>query len=676
MVAIRRPPTPPILPNRGAPHRHRRGVTLVEMLVVVGLLTLMMSLIAVIFQGATQAVNVAQVTQDLDAQLRRLDALIRDDLEGATARFTPPLNPRDNLGYFEYGENEFADDQEEDTDDYIAFTAKAPPGRPFTGRLWVPIVPPATGFTPPGANATAVAAILERFMPITVTSEFAEIIYFMRWDVTTGTGKLYRRVLLIDPKRTEMYAAAVGPPSVLRPFGNALGPQPNSSLNTPGFYLWNLIRQAPVDTSLGLPQVEYLASWMGVNDLSVRPGPATTALVTTPDVFMPVGNTLGDLTDRHNRFMRPRFTDDYITNDGGAPAPDGKADDTNFDGLPDYYPTLYPGAPNVRVPVGARNTLDAKPFPYIYRGMDVSKPGGVTLTSPLLSLPYANNRPEDLALRLNHAPLSFGESSRYGVPRNSWLGFPTWRETAVGQLSVAGGSPIPSPLAFHSLHPINDPNNTFGSTGSQVRGVSWEGLAVFPDRMFAATPQAQDQLLRGVWEDDLIMTGVRSFDVKALDPNIKLFDELSGGAFPNVASTYVDLGYADGFLDSVLGGLNGFQRLRIKNETFAHNGWTPPRIIDGVLDPNFPQNVGDNNTAIPRLCRVWDSWSTTYTRAPQYPLSVPDIAGLNQIPPAMPSYPAPYPQALRGIQINIRVVDPRESRVRSLTIRHDFSSKL
>ena len=54
-----------------------------------------------------------------------------------TARFTPPLNPAANLGYFEYGENEFADNQGEDSDDYIRFTAKAPAGQPFTGRMWV-----------------------------------------------------------------------------------------------------------------------------------------------------------------------------------------------------------------------------------------------------------------------------------------------------------------------------------------------------------------------------------------------------------------------------------------------------------------------------------------------------------------------------------------------------------
>ena len=108
------------------------------MLVTVAVLLLMMTIIVQIFQAATGSLSSAQAYQELDNQLRRLDATIRSDLSGVTARLTPPLDPRNNLGYFEYGENEFADIQGEDSDDYIRFTAKAPAGRPFTGRMWVP----------------------------------------------------------------------------------------------------------------------------------------------------------------------------------------------------------------------------------------------------------------------------------------------------------------------------------------------------------------------------------------------------------------------------------------------------------------------------------------------------------------------------------------------------------
>ncbi len=111
----------------------RRGVTLVEMLVVVALLVLMMTIIVQIFQAATGAVSAAKVYQELDDQLRELDGTLRQDLAGVTARLNPPLDPDENKGYFEYGENSFADLQGEDTDDYLKFTAQAPEGQSFTG---------------------------------------------------------------------------------------------------------------------------------------------------------------------------------------------------------------------------------------------------------------------------------------------------------------------------------------------------------------------------------------------------------------------------------------------------------------------------------------------------------------------------------------------------------------
>ena len=108
------------------------------MLVTLAVLLLMMTFIVKIFQAATGSLSAAQVYQELDNQLRLLDSTIRSDLNGVTATMTPPNNPKNNKGYFEYGENEFADLQGEDSDDYIRFTAKAPAGQPFTGRMWVP----------------------------------------------------------------------------------------------------------------------------------------------------------------------------------------------------------------------------------------------------------------------------------------------------------------------------------------------------------------------------------------------------------------------------------------------------------------------------------------------------------------------------------------------------------
>ena len=171
-------------PTRLRPRNPRRGVTLIEMLVTVALLVLMMAVLVQIFTAATGAVSNARAFQELDGSLRQLDSTLRTDLQNITAKLTPPLNPKDNLGYFEYGENSFPDSQGEDSDDYLRFTAKAPEGQLFTGRMYAPNL---TGGPP-------VPAYTNR-QPITITSQYAEIIYFLR------NGNLYRRVLLVAPDR-------------------------------------------------------------------------------------------------------------------------------------------------------------------------------------------------------------------------------------------------------------------------------------------------------------------------------------------------------------------------------------------------------------------------------------------------------------------------------------------
>ena len=131
-------------------------------------------------------------------------------------------------------------------------------------------------------------------------------------------------------------------------------------------------------------------------------------------------------------------------------------------------------------------------------------------------------------------------------------------------------------------------------------------------------------------------------------------------------------------------------------QTFAHEGRVPPLVEDNRLDaqnpnpfytnattftppyaafPNYSSNIGDDNAGVVRLRRVWDTWSTDYSRAPA---NGPN-AGNNGFPngppfspPIYPSYPPPYPAPLRGIQIQIRVADPANQRIKSLTIRQDL----
>lgn len=708
----------------------RRGVTLLEMLVVVALLVLMMLILASIFQAATGAMTSMRTYQELDDNLRVLDLTIRQDLAGSTARMTPPNNPLSKTGYFEYGENAPEDLQHEDTDDYIAFTTKAPEGQVFTGRAWIKDLPNAG--KPNGAGGT-VPVFNKVLMPVTITSQYAEVIYFLR------NGNLYRRVLLVVPERK--------------------GTLPTQSTATPGVFNPNNI-SGVINLNATSPNG---VSWLGVNDISARPSDVTTDpsainaaqyTAATPPDYTPIPNDLGDLTNRENRFARQRFGRDYFDyRTGGYGSRDGILDDLNNDLLPDYYPTLtwtqvLNAGPLINeAPVAARyNQGTAMPdlyaFPFLFPWM-YSKPEAASLDTGTFG-PVGNLHaldtgtiagaipPNATNVIFNHAPVEIGDSlpvPTLATQRQTWWGFPTWRETAsvawqdpvyslsapsstnsLGQqvrglqwhspstAAVTTGTNLLPPLgALPPLGTVNSPATSFGSDGAGYVGAANSPLPfiVVPSGTTAASASAEQLSL--AWEDDLIMTGVRSFDVKAYDQNAPLYNL---GAVVYAGADYKDLGYASTDYTTSLGAANN--PLLAATPTaimdgannpigFGHEGRMPPLFADNRVDPQRPivnatgttfatvvNNIGDNSVGLTRLRRVWDSWSTDYTNAPAIDVNLrgsPIQAGPADRP-VYPSYPAPYPQPLRGLQIQIRAVDPKNEKVKVLTIRHDFSDKL
>jgi prepilin-type N-terminal cleavage/methylation domain-containing protein len=688
-----------MFPRSPRPRSHRRGVTLVEMLVSVALLVLLMTVIVQVFQAATGAVSAARTYQELDSTLRQLDATLRTDLGGVTARTTPPLNPDLNLGYLEYGENSFADIQGDDCDDYIRFTTKAPEGQLFYGRMYIAPAP-SSGLTL--ANMTTAQLLTyASSQPVTVTSQYAEIIYFLR------NGNLYRRVLLIAPEKQDTITTAYS------------GVTGSTGLFNTGTF------------GIKLP-----VSWQGVNDISARP--AASGLYAAGSACPIVLNSLGDLTNRENRAFNMRFASDFMTDlppaaGGGTTypsVPDGTPDDANWDTVPDFYPSLYAdlftgnskpfgGVPLVNEGLwwgaltGRPSALlkqDLMAFPYIYPGMyssNGSDPYSVKNNLGFIHTPDPSLNQSLLAdlEKLNHNPLDIGlgdslpapgTGSYGGTGLQTWWGFPTWRETMDSNWNdpyVSIGNNYVQPTGLSALSPILLPpmnaayrlspqpyNDSTGQTGST-------GFADYPVPPFSAA----NVLWKQAWEDDLIATGVRSFDVKAYD-----------NAFPG----FVDLGWGDDI--RITGGTSYLAPTTAAptpltttwngtiwstyGQTFAHEGRMPPLTTDQVIDPQYfnltgnSHNVGDDYGGLIRLRRVWDSWSTDYSYAPAtgvdsnnvtpsptfgFPIG-PPLNGL----PVYPSYPAPYPAPLRGIQIQIRIVDPRNERIKVLTIRQDFSDKL
>ena len=231
-------------------------------------------------------------------------------------------------------------------------------------------------------------------------------------------------------------------------------------------------------------------SWQGVNDLSAHPA-TTGAPYHGNSVIL---NTLGDLTNRENRFAYQRFSSDFQNLAGAlVPGGDGLSDDLNGDNVPDYYPTLYPqafnyaagaagqiifepGYPVARQPVA----LASMAFPFVFPGA-YSRPQTLAnyaygwIHSPDPVVPINGNAVQyDQAgqaltylQNINHNPLDIGDNLQVPVSGladfQTWWGFPTWRET----LSLNWNDPTyplnGAPLPTTSL-PASPPAWPRGST--------------------------------------------------------------------------------------------------------------------------------------------------------------------------------------------------------------------
>ena len=193
----------------------------------------------------------------------------------------------------------------------------------------------------------------------------------------------------------------------------------------------------------------------------------------------------------------------------------------------------------------------------------------------------------------------------------------------------------------------------------------------------------------------LLLSGVRSFDIKAYDQNAPLYNTDQNSYF---SAGYQDLGYGSTYYNSTgdmkdsskyynyLGGPNGlnptinaqvnvlWQSVGSDPQGFGHEGRIPPRLGDFRMHPRRGYNIGDDNFGVIRLTRTFDTWSTDYINAPDSDIFLNGY--LNTSLALYPSFPPPYPSPLRGIQIQIRLVDARGEKAKPLTIRVDFTDKL
>jgi len=185
----------------------RSGFTLVELLLAMTATLLMMAALARAFAFVGTNIRDNRAEIQLSNELRDITMRIGDELSRCTVSLEPNLGPNDQAGYFMYHEGPVTnatssifltaadgstpESRYGDFDDYLAFTAIAPEGTWFSGKVPQGVLD--------GSGATNL---------VTIQSRYAEIAYFVAPDLVTGDVdanglpdrfRLHRRVLLIRP---------------------------------------------------------------------------------------------------------------------------------------------------------------------------------------------------------------------------------------------------------------------------------------------------------------------------------------------------------------------------------------------------------------------------------------------------------------------------------------------
>ena len=308
-----------------------------------------------------------------------------------------------------------------------------------------------------------------------------------------------------------------------------------------------------------------------------------------------------------------------------------------------YRHRVNEDAANAATEIATRLASDALPL-HLPRGLLAARPGVGQWRPGLDSWPrslrtrcrYAERQPGP-ALELGDSPPTpGGPADVVGVP------------DVAGDLSAAWTDPYRPPaagpkqgLGLQPFPPRFRPTPS-GDTGFLPPVVTQpfdrRGRGIYV-RHPAANPNQR------IWEDDLIMTGVRSFDVKAYDNSFAGYVDLGWGDDPRIATATQAITtrtssptrrYSEPFSTGRRSACryngnpdnNGIAYTQIQTYpihplvTYAHEGRIPPSTLDVRPDPQLSPINGSMSTSatttasVIRLRRVWDSWSTDYTRAP------------------------------------------------------------
>ena len=441
---------------------HRPAYTLVEILTATVLMLVIMMAVTVVFATVTDSIAESRATLEMNQRLRSTAATLKQDLANVTAPMAPPLQPRQGKGYFQYVE----------------------------GPIGPVIDPAAVAWNSELQIADTTVGDIDDILMFTVktkgepyiglingqpaTSDSAEIIWFIR-----GTT-LYRRVLLVNPAinvRAE---------------------------NPAGFYQrYDLsVRKAWDYESV---------------PVTLPPGPPYDP---ADGEHRPVlaANSLADLTRPECRFAHQPNLAGWLRNPVSANVVTPGPDPTPFDG---FVPTTM----FQRDDSDLRYWKEPKPFPFFLR--------------PWLGAPYDI----DPATGSERVPITadFRWVPGLGLPILAECSDPDWRagdalpsENTAGVDRDADAFALGTPPSFHLR--VQMPRiRSSSDTGELIEPIDWYDAWLNPHPWRDANPltgalvaqvenAATDQWVtigdNGTRiGEDVVMTNVIGFDVKAWDPN-------------------------------------------------------------------------------------------------------------------------------------------------------------
>ncbi len=361
----------------------KRGFTLVELLIAMAITLLLMAGLAKAFAMIGNSMKEGRSKLTLSGKLRGLSFRLRSDLRSRTVQASPPIRATDDQGYFMYYEGPlsehsmalFGDEALRytrggdeigssspafattvdgptyrrhsrfgDIDDYVAFTAEAPAGSWFTGKV-------------PAYMVEDDPTMADPMEPRTIRSKYAEIIMWASptWQTDESTNDLvyspapsgmpayvddnndlipdsvtiHQRVLLIRPDLnsfgniTTTNAGSAFESDYLRTLGGG-GPanvppaiQGIYPIGNPNIAAGSRYYPSYVDPgSLTQPHLMFNSHWLvGMApvhhffDISLR-------RIVHPETGEPTeyvaANSLEDLTEPHNRFGHVRYPGRYF----------------------------------------------------------------------------------------------------------------------------------------------------------------------------------------------------------------------------------------------------------------------------------------------------------------------------------------------------------------------------